>query len=258
MTTNQANVTRIGWLALAALCVLLALAGCSSAPSDFSAFEHASYRVADKFDYVIEPPDQVLITSKRVREFHNHLEVVSPDGKITLPLIGAVFVAGRTPEEVSEQLQVKAREYYGDADVSLRVVGYNSKHVYVFGEVSVPGAIAFRGNNTVLGTLAQTQPTRLADPGKIVVLRPNKDGKLVKQMTIDLNRMVKRGVTEHDALLENGDIIYVPPNPLAAVGLALQQVLLPIQPAASTVKGPSEIAYSVDTQPYGSESRVAR
>jgi hypothetical protein len=89
----------------------------------------------------------------------------------------------------------------------------------------------------VLTTLAEAQPTRLADPSRIAVLRPNKDGELIRRMTINLDDMVKRGDTSLDALLEEGDIIWIPPNPLAKVGLALQQLLLPIQPAASTVSG---------------------
>jgi hypothetical protein len=38
------------------------------------------------------------------------------------------------------------------------------------------------------------------------------------------------------------DVIHVPPNPLAAVGLAIQQLLFPIQPAAETIYAPASAA----------------
>jgi len=237
---------------LAAL-VLLATTGCQKVHTDYSAFLSPEALHEAAKDYRLAPPDVVTVSSKLVREIDGHTEIIRPDGKITLPLLGTVHVDGKTPEQVSSELQHIARDYYEDADVSLRVSAFNSKKIFIFGEVSVPGALPWRGNNTVLGTLALTQPTRLADPAKIQVLRPNSDGKLVRRMTIDMNRMVQEGETEHDAVLLEGDIIYVPPNPLAAVGLAFQQVLLPVQPAASTVAGPADIATDLRTRPYGDE-----
>jgi protein involved in polysaccharide export with SLBB domain len=121
---------------------------------------------------------------------------------------------------------------------------FNSKKIYVFGQVSLAGAHPYDGTNTVLGMLARAQPTPLADPARIEVMRPNPKGELVKRMTIDLNQMVQKGHTEHDGVLEAGDIIYVPPNPLAAVGLAVQQLLLPISPAAATVGGADALTYT--------------
>jgi len=87
-----------------------------------------------------------------------------------------------------------------------------------------------------------------------LVLRPNTDGQLIRRMTIDLNKMVREGDIALDAVLEEGDIIYVPPNPLAAIGMAFQQVLLPIQPAAQTMRGPTDIYDYAHSEPYRSES----
>ncbi len=252
MDTTRRNHKRAALFVLGLLALLLAT-GCQTTHTDYAAFLSAEAANQRPREYRIEPPDVILITSKRVREIDGHTEIVRPDGRITLPLLGSIEIAGKTPESISAELQSMAREYYEDADVTLRVTGYNSKKIFVFGEVSVPGAVPWRGTNTVLRTLAVTQPTRLADPSKIQILRPNKDGKLVKRMTIDLNRMVQQGIIERDAVLQDGDIIYVPPTPLAAMGFAAQQLLLPIQPAAATVAGPANIAADLDTQPYGSQ-----
>lgn len=239
-------------VALAALMlVLMTAGGCGARYHDYSAFIQEPRPIVTSKAYHLAPPDVILIESKRVREIDGHRETIRPDGKITLPLLGPVFVAGRTCEEVSAQLREMALAYYEDADVTVRVAHFASKKVFVFGEVTLAGAYTYDGANTVLEMLAASQPTRLADPSRIQVLRPSGDGELRKRMTIDLDQMVKEGDTSLDAVLEEGDIIYVPPNALASVGLALQQLLLPIQPAAATVRGPAQIESDVAGSRYG-------
>jgi polysaccharide export outer membrane protein len=227
--------------AVAAGLMAFALPGCVKY-TDYSAFVKDPRPVVTSTEYRIAPPDVITITSKRVREINGHTEQVRPDGKITLPLLGSYYVTGKTPEECSAELEKLAKDFYEDADVSLRVSGFNSKRIFVFGEVSSPGPYAYTGTNTILDTLAVAQPTRLADPERIHILRPDRHGKLVKRMTIDMNAMVRKGDTSLDAVLEEGDIVYVPANGLASIGLVMLQLLLPILPAAARVRGPAEIS----------------
>lgn len=243
-------------LLFAALVVAAALPGCTTY-HDYDAFVKDPRPVVTSTEYRIAPPDVITITSKRVREINGHTEQVRPDGKITLPLLGSYYVTGKTPEECSAGLQVLAKDFYEDADVSLRVAGFNSKRIFVFGEVSSPGPYAYTGTNTILDTLAVAQPTRLADPDRIHILRPDHTGKLVKRMTINMNDMIKRGDTRLDAVLEEGDIVYVPANGLASIGLMMQQVLLPIQPAAATVRGPADITGTMQSRPYGNTQNAS-
>jgi protein involved in polysaccharide export with SLBB domain len=134
------------------------------------------------------------------------------------------------------------------------VSAFRSKRVYVFGEVTVPGPYEYNGANTILGTMAQAQPTRLAATDRIDVLRPGRDGKLTRRMTVSLDDMTRRGDTSKDAVLEEGDVLYVHPTALASVGLVLQQLLLPVQPAASTFQGTSNISSGVTGRPNFSNS----
>lgn len=251
MNPTRDYICRIRPTALWALTFAFLTGGCQKTFTDYSAFISEPRPLVTLTEYRVAPPDKVLITSKRVRELNGHSEVIRPDGKLTLPLLGSVFVAGKTMEQVSVELEEMAKDFYEDADVSVRVIGFRSKKIYVFGEVSTVGPYPYNGANTVLETLATAQPSRLANPARIHILRPNKDGALIKRMTINLNKMVKEGNTALDAVLEEGDIIYVPPNPLAAIGLALQQLLLPLQPAAATVANPVDIDESGRSETYG-------
>jgi polysaccharide export outer membrane protein len=251
MTLHQLaiQVSRAAAPVAALLLAAVAGSGCTTY-KDYDAFITTPRPLVTATEYRMGPPDVIEITSKVVRETDGHHEQIRPDGKITLPLLGSIFVAGLTCDQVSQTLQDRYREYYRDADISLRVVAFRSKRVFVFGEVSAPGPYEYNGANTVLGTMAQAQPTRLADFTRIDVLRPGHDGKLTRRMTVNLNDMVKRGDTGRDAVLEEGDILYVHPTALAAVGLALQQLLLPIQPASATFQGTSTIGTNVTKPTY--------
>ena len=249
---HQARPSRTRPLAIALVVLaVLAAAGCATPRyTDYSAFINEPRPLVTSSEYRLAPPDTIMIHSRLVSEIDGHQQTIRPDGRISLPLLGSMFVAGKTTEEVSEELAKLAGEYYQDAQITVRVVHFASKRIYVFGEVAGPGPYPYNGTNTVLDTLARAQPTRLANPSRIQVLRPNADGELTKRMTVSLDDMVKTGDTGLDAVLEEGDIIYVPPNGLASVGLALQQLLLPIQPAAATVRGPAEIGTDMQRRPY--------
>ena len=241
------------WRMAAALpwIALLAAGGCARGPyTDYSAFLPESKPLVSASNYRIMPPDVVQIDAKQVREIHGHREQVRSDGHLTLPLLGSVYVAGKTPEQVSAELATMARQFYEDAEVTLRVASYNSQKVFVFGEVRSPGAYTYTGANTVLAMMAMAQPTRLADTSRIHIHRPDDNGGVTRRMTVDLDQMVQGGDISLNAVLDESDIIYVPPTGFASVGLALQQLLLPILPAAEVVGGPADVYSNTQQRPY--------
>jgi protein involved in polysaccharide export with SLBB domain len=212
------------------------------------------------------PPDVISISSNYVREINSITQQIRPDGKISLPLAGDIYVAGMTPEEIRGEIEAIIRRYYKKVDITVYVDEYKSQKVFIFGEVVAPGPLPWTGSDTLLDVLAQTQPTRLAWPQKIKIIRAKKptrggympDEAILEQcakgqepvignsdetteMVIDLQAMVETGDLSHNVLLQPDDIIFVPPNPFAAVGLALQQVLFPMSQASSIAKVPADI-----------------
>jgi hypothetical protein len=54
-----------------------------------------------------------------------------------------------------------------------------------------------------------------------------------------MTKMVQKGDASRNVMLQADDVVYVPPNPLAAIGLAIQQVLFPIRPGAEMIGAPA-------------------
>jgi len=230
-------------------------------------------------EYIVLPPDVIAISSVHITEISGLSQQVRPDGKIALPLLGEVFVAGKTPKEIEGSIIEASKEYYKKADVTVQVVGYNSQKYFVFGQVSQPGPFRWTGCDTLLDVLAVSRPTQLAWPERIKVIRarrPTKGGYLVPadkeerknikrqykaagksktgadEIIVNLKAMVETGDLSQNVLLFPDDVIYVPPNPFAAVGLALQTVLFPTRPVLEAVRMPYAVERAADPdQGYG-------
>ena len=240
---------------LAALALLM-LSGCSSNPrfTDYHAFIEEPRMPASNAPYLIGPPDVLEFRSTRVREIGTYRETVSPDGFVNVPLLGRTYVAGRTVQSLQQELEQRASFYYQDADVNVRVNRYASKKIFVFGQVRSPGEYFYNGSNTVMNTLARAQPTNRADPSSIAIVRPDENGELRARMTINLDHMIQTGDTTLNAVLREGDIIYVPPSGIARATISFEQLLMPFTPLSELINGPADVGEAASgDRPYGDD-----
>src|SRR3954463_4849028 len=109
--------------------MLLSIAGgCESArKSDVQAegpqglFRPATEREVSATEYRVAPPDKLVIRAPGIKELDNVQTTIRPDGKITVNLLNDVFVAGKTPEEISKALTDAASKYYNNANIKVEV-----------------------------------------------------------------------------------------------------------------------------------------
>ncbi len=220
--------------------IIIGLAGCfSSHPKDIKAFLKPHEAVVTTESYVLYPPDEVEIHCSKVPEIHLQRQAIRPDGKISFESLGEVKVAGKTIEQVANDLQKRVSELYalvGEKPVDVRVVAYRSKVYYVLGQVYMPGTKEYTGRDTVLNALAEAKPNPMAWLGRIQVIRPSGD-KRVKPKIFEVNfdRMAVHGDTSKNVLLQEGDIIYVPPTILAGAAMKIEEFIRPIARAFTGV-----------------------
>jgi len=158
---------------------------------------------------VLGAGDVVAISVWREPDVSAGSLVVRADGKITLPLIKEVFVAGLTPSQVEQTLEDKFSEFIRDPDVTVMVQQIKSQRVFVYGGVSRPGFVDLVGDMTVLEALAMAGGlSDYAKKKKIYVIR-EQDGQKVT-LPYDYVGVISGENVEADFVLRPGDTIVVP------------------------------------------------
>ena len=218
--------------------ITISLTGCfSSNPKNIEAFLMPHKVDVTAESYVLQPPDEIEVRCSMVPEIHEQRQRIRPDGKISFEALGEIEVAGRTTAQVSNIIRGKVLELYkltGEKPIDVRITAYQSKVYYVLGQVISPGPKIYTGRDTVLTALAGAGPNPMAWKERIQVIRPSSDINVKPEIfEVNFERMVIHGDTSKDVLLQEGDIIYVPPTVLAVVALKIEEVLRPLARAFS-------------------------
>lgn len=239
----------LGFRLLSVITLFLALlsTGCANGPtaqerSQLQYFERPYSRVTSTDRYTIAPPDIITIHSPLAPELNNVKQQIAPDGTLNLDLLGHVAIAGKSPQEVEELLTASLRTYYKDVKVHIDVE-YKSQWYYVFGETANSGPKRFTGRDTLVQALADAQPTRLAWPERVYVIKPSPDPDQRHVTVVNLKEIIQQGDATSNVLLAQDDIVYVPLNPLANIGVAVQNLLAPVQPVFQAAGGARMVGF---------------
>lgn len=209
------------------------IAGCfASNPEDIQAWVKPYEVNVTAESYTVQPPDEIEIHCSQVSEVHMQRQRIRPDGRVSFEVIGEVDVAGKTAKEISDAISERVKELYelpGDHPVDVRISVFASKNYYVVGQVTRPGPRVYTGRDSLLAALVGAQPNTMAWESRIQVVRPAaREDEEPRIFEVNLDKMLRLGDTTKDVLLEEGDIVYVPPTILAAAGLILEEFISPV------------------------------
>src|SRR6185312_276835 len=135
--------------------------------------------------------------------------VVRADGKITVPLVKEVEVAGLTTGELEKILEQRLAKFIPAAEVTVVVREVNSKKVYMIGAVRRTGPIKLDYPMTILQVLAEAGcVTDFAKKTKIYVLRHQGDKDI--RIPFNYSQVIKGEHIEQNIRVLPGDTIVVP------------------------------------------------
>ncbi len=139
--------------------------------------------------------------------------IVRPDGMITVPVIGDVAAAGRTPEEIASDIREHLSKYIRSPQVAVSVTGLVSSayltRIRVTGAVTQPVSTAHRPGMTVLDAVLEAGGlTEFAAPDKARLYR--KVDEKVKAYPVFLKQILQKGDLSTNYRLLPGDIISIP------------------------------------------------
>jgi len=182
--------------------------------------------------YVVGAPDTLFITILPEPEINREVRV-RPDGMISIDLIGDVQAAGRTPFEIAQAIQEEIGRYKRDASVNVAVLNSPSQFVTIYGEVGSPGTFELATETRLTEAIGRVGGTRpFASLNNIRVVRTN--GTNTEVISVHLAD-IKKGDLSTNLVIQEGDLIVVPPTWLARVGYAMQMIFFPFQPVVGTL-----------------------
>ncbi|WP_084615818.1 polysaccharide biosynthesis/export family protein [Solimonas flava] len=193
------------------------------------------------YRYRIQPNDILTISVPSVVVFNspgdsrivngnaNDNFTVYDDGTVYLPFGGYVPVAGATPAEAQSRVIRALSTYLKTGQVVVAVAAFRSQRVMVTGQVQKPGyqaitdvpltliaaisasggILQLRGQQDprAITTSTQTQTTvaEYPDLRHVLLKRGN------TEYVVDVERMLKTGDVREDFVLQDGDVVIVPP-----------------------------------------------
>ncbi|MCA9407334.1 MAG: polysaccharide export protein [Candidatus Omnitrophica bacterium] len=186
--------------------------------------------------YTLGANDVIEVSVMRHPEVSGQF-VINAEGKIQYEFVGDVIVAGLTKQEVADRVTMLLEKYIISPEVTVKILGYNSKVVYVIGEVGNSGKIFMRGDTiTVREALVQAGlPLLSAKSTKSVLFTPSASGK-VKKKKVNVHKLLYEGDLRENLVMKPGDTLYIPPTVMAKAMRVIQPVAAPISSGAGAAR----------------------
>ena len=202
--------------------------------------DHGDMLEVSKTDYVIKPNDILHIRVSTLDEDAHSLfnmedlrtmrttttsglgdlnlyiygYTVNEDGRVQIPVVGEVEVAGKSLDEARAAIQEEVDEYLIGSTVSVKLVNFS---VTVLGEVRRPGNYyVFDNEFTIMDAIGLAGD--LTDYGnrRVNIVRRTSEG--VQFSTLDITD--RGAVTSDYYYLQPGDLVYVEPHTVKRLGFA--------------------------------------
>jgi len=159
--------------------------------------------------YVIGTDDVLSINVWKETELSRQIPVRS-DGKISLPLIGEVLAAGRTPVQLQQDIADKLKNYITDPQVTVIVQQINSLKFNVLGQVNKPGSYPLTAGTTIVDAIAVAGGFKdFAKKKSIYVIREDAGGN-EHRFTFNYQAFIKGANTDQNIALKPRDTVVIP------------------------------------------------
>jgi len=159
--------------------------------------------------FVIGNDDVLAINVWKEPDISRSIPVRS-DGKISLPLVGEVQAAGRTPLKLEVEIASRLKNYISEPEVTVIVQQINSQKFNILGQVNHPGMFVIANSPTVLDAIALAGGFRdFAKQKSIYILRQNADG-TQSRIPFNYKEVVKGQNLAQNVKLQPRDTIVVP------------------------------------------------
>ena len=172
--------------------------------------------------YVLGPDDEISIRVIESEEISEEPFRIDPGGDISLPLVGRVRAAGRTPQRLETELTERLRAFIHEPQVLVRVSQFRSQPVSVIGAVNNPGIHQLEGHKSLIEILSLAGGPRQDAGHTVKITRRREWGPIPLESAADdpsgrfqvaevsLEAVMEARNPEENVLIMPNDVISVP------------------------------------------------
>lgn len=162
-------------------------------------------------NYLIGPLDNLTIFVWRNPELSVGV-TVRPDGRFAMPLVDDLPATGKTPSQLSRDIETALSEFLQQPIVTVIVSGFVgplSQQVRVVGEAAQPQSIAYRANMTLLDVMIDVGGLTEFAAGNRARLVRFEDG-AQKEYALRVGDLLRGGDVQANVKIMPGDVIIIP------------------------------------------------
>lgn len=160
-------------------------------------------------EYIIGEADILGVVVYKEPDASANPVVVRADGKITVPFVKDVVVAGLTPAQAEQLITTKLTPFINEADVSVIVREVHSKRIYLVGALKKQGPVDLRYPMTVLQAITEAGGPSDFAKRKLIYVRRTENGQTFT-FPFDYDAVLRGQKAEQNIWLKPGDYVIAP------------------------------------------------
>ncbi len=214
-------------------------------------------RAADIGEYRVGYGDVIDVVFLYNSEYSREGIKVRPDGRISYPYVGDIEVVGMTASSIDTLLTERFSEILYGPDITVILREFETKMVYVLGEVRRAGAYEYTTGLTLVNVLALGGGMNEdAKKNNVIVIRRVAPDHIVG-IEVDTNDILKGNRYDLNVAIEPYDIVMVPKSRISTVADFSNQMLqILTAPADIYLKGWQVVNVKAQYDFYKSVGRV--
>ncbi|MCH8540729.1 MAG: polysaccharide export protein [Opitutales bacterium] len=171
----------------------------------------ADGRLAEPDSYLLNAGDLIQVIVFQEPDLNREVRI-SQNGRVQLPLVGSVDLAGNTVQEATERIfDLYEGDFLINPQINITVLEYSQRRVNVMGEVNSPGTIMFppEESMTIIDAISRAGgPNSLGNLRRVSLIRKTEEGEM-ENFTINVDEIMS-GNSDVLWVLQKDDTIVVP------------------------------------------------
>lgn len=179
-------------------------------------------------DYRINPGDEILVGLTGSVQASGLRLIVDRDGRIFIPRVGAITVGGVRYGDLHNMIERQVSRQYRGFNLEVAIGRLQGITVYVTGFAARPGSYTANSLSTLVNVVLAAGGPSAGGSFRSIQLR--RGSKLVSDF--DLYDLLLKGDKRGDAVLQNGDVLYIAPagEEVAVIGSVNRQAIFELAP----------------------------